>query len=300
MSADAVESAAERQCDNCEEQPVALYCADCKMEFCERCDGDFHRPAKKASHVRKARFPTAIADILRKCEKEGKCSDYGASKPEGKDILKYVLEYEEGFFYLFRNNSKDVHLDTELEFKMTNLVIVGFEEASKVKVSLPPSSLQYVHLKRVDAAQSCSCEIAQRFALTAPKAGRLPSVYVPVTYTADTPQEVLEAQTEKEGLCTDHGTQDPAGLVIHQYQWEMTGGYCFLWVNSSKDIHFHKELELELKNLQIAGAPTVDTKKHVVDLKPGERAFMMLKEIEPKQAYGVSMRAGFSLQKIKA
>jgi hypothetical protein len=57
---------------------------------------DFHRPAKKASHVRKARFPTAIADILRKCEKEGKCSDYGASKPEGKDILKYVLEYEEG------------------------------------------------------------------------------------------------------------------------------------------------------------------------------------------------------------
>ena len=30
------------------------------------------------------------------CEKEGKASDYGASKPEGKNILKYVLEYEEG------------------------------------------------------------------------------------------------------------------------------------------------------------------------------------------------------------
>lgn len=57
---------------------------------------DFHKPAKKASHVRKARFSTAIADILRKCEKEGKVSDYGGSKPEGKNILKYVLEYEDG------------------------------------------------------------------------------------------------------------------------------------------------------------------------------------------------------------
>jgi len=70
-------------------------------------------------------------------------------------------------------------------------------------------------------------------------------------------------------------------------------------VNSSKDIHFHKELELELKNLQIAGA-AADERKFVVDIKPGERAFMILKEVEPKQAYGVSMRAGFKLQKIKA
>jgi len=289
-----------RTCENCEEMPITLYCADCKMEFCDRCDADFHKPAKKATHVRKARFPTAVADILRKCEKEGKASDYGATKPEGKSIHKYVLEYEEGYYYLFKNDSKELHLDAELEFKMTNLIIVGFEQANKVKVSLPPASLQYVHLKRVDASQSCSCEISQRFALNAPKAGRLPSVYVPVTYTADTPRDVLEAQTEKEGLCTDHGSQDPAGLLIHQFQWEMSGGYCFLWVNSSKDIHFHKELELDLKNLQIAGAAEPDQKKYVVDLKPGERAFMMLKEVEAKQAYGVSMRAGFSLQKIKA
>jgi len=127
-------------------------------------------------------------------------------------------------YYLFKNNSKDLHLDAELEFKMSNLHIVGFESASKVKVSLPPASLQYVHLKRVDSTASCSCEISQRFALNAPKAGRLPSVYVPVTYTADSPLDVLQAQTEKEGLCTDHGTQDPAGLLIHQYQWEMSGG----------------------------------------------------------------------------
>jgi hypothetical protein len=33
--------------------------------------------------------------------------------------------------------------------------------------------------------------------------------------------------------------------VIHQYQWEMTAGYGFLWQHSSKDIHFHKELALE-------------------------------------------------------
>lgn len=127
---------------------------------------------------------------------------------------------------------------------------------------------------------------------------------------------------------------------------EFSGGYCFLWVNSSKDIHFHKELELELKNLQIAdkepgtkvsssrrqlqwqqgGAlsrgnagnkcsvrcacvnlfalvvflASLRSQKYVVDLKPGAQEFMILKEVEPKQAYGVSMRAGFSLQKIKA
>jgi len=215
-----------------------------------------------------------------------------------KNILKYVLEYEEGYYYLFKNNSKELHLDAELEFKMTNLHIVGFENASKVKVSLPPGSLQFVHFKRVDSTQNCNCEITQRFALNPPKAGKLPSVYVPITYTIDTPLDVLKAQTEKEGICTDHSTHDPAGALIFQYQWEYSGGYCFLWQNSSKDIHFHKELELDLKNLRIKDKEE-GTKKYVVDLKPGQTDFMILTEIEPKQAYGVSMRAGFSLQKIK-
>lgn len=182
---------------------------------------------------------------------------------------------------------------------MTNLEIIGFENATKVKVSLPPNSLQYVHLKRVDSAQNCNCEITQRFALNAPKAGKLPSVYIPVTYDINTPVAVLREQTEKDGICTDHGTQDQNGLLVHQYQYEFSGGYCFLWVNSSKDILFHKELELDLKNLEIQGK-NPGTNKYVVDLKPGESDFMILKEIEPKQAYGVSMRAGFSLQKIKA
>ena len=38
----------------------------------------------------------SLALSLSQCEKEGKASDYGASKPEGKNIHKYVLEYEEG------------------------------------------------------------------------------------------------------------------------------------------------------------------------------------------------------------
>lgn len=298
MSEAAAAAEESRVCDNCEESPISLYCPECKMEFCDQCDADFHRPVKKAAHVRKVRFPTAIAEILLKCEKEGKASDYGASKPEGKNILKYVLEYDEGYYYLFKNNSKELHLDTELDFKLTNLQIVGFEEASKVRVSLPPGSLQYVHLKRLDAAQPCHCEIMQRFTLNPPQAGKQPSVYVPVVYTLDTPEEVLREQTEKEGVCTDHGSQDEAGLLIFQFQWEFSGGYCFLWSNESKDVLFHKELELELKNLAIKDEPE-GTNKYVVDLKPGEKKFMILKEVEPKQAYGVSMRAGFSLQKIK-
>ena len=68
--------------------------------------------SEKATHVRKARFPTAVADILRKCEKEGKASDYGGSKPEGKNILKYVLEYEEG--YVSRtDNTRAILIDTQ-------------------------------------------------------------------------------------------------------------------------------------------------------------------------------------------
>ena len=37
-----------------------------------------------------------VVFVFCQCEKEGKASDYGASKPEGKNILKYVLEYQEG------------------------------------------------------------------------------------------------------------------------------------------------------------------------------------------------------------
>lgn len=236
-----------------------------------------------------------------------------------------------GYYYLWRNDSKDLHLDTELDFKLSNLQIVGFESASKLKISLPPASLQYVHLRRVDPKQSCNCEITQRFALNPPKAGKLPTVSVPVTYSADTPEAELRAQTLKEGVCTDHGTQDPNGLLIFQYQWEFSGGvrtrteddaqkppmqidathssffrfslastcqYVFLWQNESKDVIFHKELELDLKNLQIKGAEA-GTSKYVVDLQPGEEKLMILTEVEPKQAYGVSMRAGFSLQKMK-
>jgi hypothetical protein len=224
----------------------------------------------------------SLCGPLVQSEKEGKASDYGASKPEGKNILRYVLEYEEEYFYMFKNKSKELHLDAELEFSMTNLVVVGFEAANKVKVSLPPGSLQYVHLKRVDSTQNCNCEITQRFASVAPKMGKLPSVYIPMTYTIDTPIEVLKVleQTMKEGICTDHGTQDPNGLLCFQYQWEYSGGYMFMWENSSKDIHFHKELELELKNLQIQGKEE-GAKKFVVDLKPGETEFMILTEITP-------------------
>jgi len=300
-SAPATDAPSEEQrlCENCEADPIAFYCAECKMEFCERCDADFHRPVKKSTHVRKVRFPTAIADILRRCEKEGKVSDYGASKPEGKDVLKYVLEYEDGYYYLFKNNSSDVHLDTELEFKMENLDIVGFEGESRVRVSLPPSSLQYIHLHRKDSKLACKCEVLQRFALTPPKPGKLPSVYVPVVYTADTPVEVLMAQTEKEGHCTDHGNADASGQMIHQWQWDWGGGYCYLWRNSSKDTILHKEIEMELTNLRIRGKEE-GTKKYVVDLKPGESDFLILEEVEAKQGYKMSMRAGFSLQKVKA
>jgi hypothetical protein len=35
----------------------------------------------------------------------------------------------------------------------------------------------------------------------------------------------------------------------------------------------------------------------VVDLQPGEDLFIILQEITPQQAYGVSMKAGFSLTK---
>ena len=254
--------------------------------FCEKSVADSHSDTRTQRDCERGgsrlltaglHFPRPAVAVLQ-CVEEGKVSDYGASKPEGKNILKYVLEYEEGqctlghhsrergsshrqeeseeqgtcrhaghtcggtlnrslasrsrlsivalgvlfllgYYYLFKNDSKELHLDAELEFNMSNLAIVGFEAAVKVKVSLPPGSLQYVHLRRVDPTLNCNCEITQRFALVPARPGKLPLVYVPVTYTCDTPIEVLRAQTEKEGTCTDHGAQDPAGLLIHQYQW---------------------------------------------------------------------------------
>jgi hypothetical protein len=62
--------------------------------------------------------------------------------------------------------------------------------------------------------------------------------------------------------------------------------------------HIAQELELDLKNLEIAGASEVGAKKYTVDLRPGQNQFMVLKEVEKKQAYGLSIRAEFSLDKI--
>lgn len=290
----------DRVCDNCEEAKVSTWCVDCKQEFCDTCDAAFHEPIKMRRHVRKPRFAATITDILIKAEKEGKVSDYGASKPEGKSCRKFVLETEDGYYYLFKNeDNSNIQLELELSFNLTNLVIEGYEEANKLKICLPPASMQYIHLKRVDVKAACSCDLTQRFALIPPKPGKVGSISIPVIFTGDTPREVLRAQTEKDGICTDHGSQDPSGSDILQFQWEYSGGYCFLWINASKDVLFHKELELEMKNLAIVGKEP-DEKKYVIDLKPGQEEFMMLREITPQQAYGVSMRAGFSLQKIKS
>lgn len=133
------------KCQNCETIGVDYFCVDCKMNFCASCDGDFHRPAKKRGHIRTARFGTDINDWLVRAEKEGKQSDYGAQKEEGKKILKYVLEYDEGYWYLFKNTSDNLHLDAELNLDLKNLSIAGFKpEVRKLRVSLPPATTQFI------------------------------------------------------------------------------------------------------------------------------------------------------------
>jgi hypothetical protein len=169
------------------------------MNFCNSCDQDLHRPAKMKVHSRKARFPEDITEILIKCEKEGKLSDFGSLKPEGKSVHKYVLEYEDGYFYMWKNLSKDLHLDTELTLKLNNLKILDHNQTEKLKVSLPPGTVQYIHFQRINKNEACSCDISQRFALTPAKPGKLPSVSIPVVLTKDSSEVELRKWTEKEG-----------------------------------------------------------------------------------------------------
>lgn len=126
--------------------------------------------------------------------------------------------------------------------------------------------------------------------------GKVPSVQPMLQLTASSPVSELRAQTEKEGTVSDHGSQDPAGAEVLQFQWEFSGGYCFLWQNLTKDIMFHKEIECELKNLEIVGK---QGNKFEINLKPGEEEFVIMKEKEPNQAYGLAMKAGFSLEKME-
>lgn len=232
--------------------------------------------------------------MLIKTEKEGKMSDYSQVHPEGRDIRKFILETDDGYWYLFKNSSKEQHLETELDFSLSNMTIQGFGNSRKLRISLPPQSLQYVYVKRVNDEEECGCDLTQRLSLGAARPGAVPRISEPDRISVDTPLDELRSLTEKLGSVTDYSKTDPVGSDILQYYLEFPGGYAYLWSNQTKEVIFESEVEFSLENLEIVGREK-GTTKIAIELKPGATEFLVLWEVDHTLSNKMGMKAKHTL-----
>lgn len=81
-------------------------------------------------------------------------------------------------------------------------------------------------------------------------------------------------------------------LLLHSK--ELSGGYCYLYENDGSNCIFHKSIEFELDNLGIYGE-SPDTSKLSFDLNPGQKQFILLKEIDSTATNKMSMKTEFTI-----
>lgn len=244
-------------CDNCEYNVIALYCTECKLSLCQSCDNEWyvklytvlhlitlyyrafcnhilikllymiyyhllhrHLPARKRCHTRRARFDTVITDALIRAEREGSVSEYccnSSDRSDSNNIKKYKYEADDGDWHVFKNGSKTLHLDSEITLELNNMLVTGYTSKNKLKLSLPPQSVQYLFIQCVNPDLEFSCELTQRFSIKPARIGALPSITDANLYTSSTPPHILQQHTKQYGTVSDYSATDPMGADIFQY-----------------------------------------------------------------------------------
>lgn len=114
-------------------------------------------------------------------------------------------------------------------------------------------------------------------------------------YTVSTPIHILQQATKQYGTITDYSTTDNnVGSDIICYYLELSGAYCYLYDNQTTNAIFHHMCEFELDNLQLHNE-SQDTKKIVFDLQPGQKHFILVKEIDSNKTNKMAMRTDYSI-----
>jgi len=77
---------------------------------------------------------------------------------EGKDvgITGYIMKFSDGYAYVLENNSKDLQLEEEIDFKLSNLRIEGLPDSTKVVLKVAPKGVEIVNLLKVPLTKVCS------------------------------------------------------------------------------------------------------------------------------------------------
>merc|ERR1711935_635782 len=86
------------------------------------------------------------------CLSDGKKNPRPDPDPgEHRDICQYSYQHSEGICYLYVNETTDLTLEEEIEFKLTGLEIEGKPGESVVEFELGPGQQKFIKLKAISS-----------------------------------------------------------------------------------------------------------------------------------------------------
>ena len=101
-----------------------------------------------------------ISELETRCFQEGKVDDY-----QGTGIKMRSLQYDRGICFHWENKSKNKQLEETVQFKLTNMELVGkWKGQSSIKLVVPPGKTEFAVLKR-SGAGSANFGLSKKVAL---------------------------------------------------------------------------------------------------------------------------------------
>jgi hypothetical protein len=260
------------------------------------CDDEFHVPKKMQTHRRVPLADRALAEAARKQENYANSSKLAGSEK----IVKYTFEDDDGYYYVYKNNSVDLTLVETIRINAcTNAELdsKGLEGATAVKLILTPGSAENIHFKKPEAGKACHVAISQFFSIHQGGEGETSSLE---KYDGGD----LKALTEEKGEQEDYTEIDAvAGGVMHKWSYKHMDGYCFLYKNKSKKMQLSETIDFELTNLRVDGDAAEEGKegdtitKVKVILEPGQEKFITLSTIDSGDGFSLAVSSMARIKK---
>lgn len=229
-------------------------------------------------------------DLRAGCEQKGKKSHYGADQKGGENIVLHSWDHDDGYCYLYKNNSSDLTLTEDLEFTMTNLQLVGYT-GTKLSIIIPPKQKYFLSVKRVNDKIGTKIAIRKSYAVRPSQDGDC--LWVTIPDKEDNTNPALRQKTEDEGQLLDYADEHPNGAGIRRYKYQFPEGYCYLFLNGSEDMTLDNTMTFELTNLAI-----VDHNTNVLNLTltPKTEKFFVIKEISHIDPFKLSFASSWTIR----
>lgn len=201
------------------------------------------------------------------------------------DIFLYVIQYDDGVYLLYENNTTDLLLDEEIKLELKGLVIAEDPGNSTIKLQLGPGKNQGFILKKT----------APEFAINYNVSYLVKQIGRGSFGSEKVPEWELRALAKEQGQKKQRKDTKSGELVeIYMYVLQHDQGVYFYYENNTKNLELDEELIFELKGMQVSDQPRETVVRFL--LKPGQNKGVFIERTA--EEYAISYDISYLLRNV--